>query len=234
MSAKAEPQWVRSLSTEKRIDKARTITDRLVNHTQEVIALHESNRILVYSDRLSGQVGTSYGAHAFTTLQRSQHLYEIVRLLALWDKPAEHRESIPTVLLLLNSPDIQDTLVESTRASWQSWDPFGTTMAERTRKRLNFVQLAAIRIAGSEHLTALRRLRDENLAHNLNIPSDPTTPGRPPKYGDERWLLNRSWRMVECLNTCVRQSSFGWTETIAISRKHAEAFWHGVTIRVLR
>jgi hypothetical protein len=231
---KTPPAWVTSLSAEQRIEKASTIIDKLVGHTQEVIALHESNRILVYSDKLSGQVGRSYAANAFAALQRSQHLYEIVRLLALWDKPSEHRESIPTALLLLNSAEIQRTLVEKVRASWPPPDRFGDTMAERARKRLNIVQVAGARIAASEHLTALRRLRNESLAHNLNIPKDPTTPGRPPKYGDERWLLSRSWRMLECLNTSVRQTSFAWTGTIGISRRYAEAFWHGVTIKVLR
>jgi hypothetical protein len=234
VNVKAEPKWVRALSIEQRIEKARTIINHLVNHTQEVIALHESNRILVYSNRLSGQVGRSYAAHAFTTLQRSQHLYEIVRLLALWDKPSEHRESIPTALQLLNSADVQGVLIENAKALYPTTDYFGTVMAERTRKRLNVSQLAGLRIAGSQHLAALRRLRDESLAHNLNIPKDPATPGRPPKYGDERWLLNRSWRMVDCLNSCVRQSSFYWTGAIENSREHAEAFWHGVTIKVLR
>ena len=181
MSGRTEPLWVRSLSTAQRIEKARTIIDHLVNHTQEVIAPHESNRILIFSNKLSGQVGRSYGVIAFTALQRSQHLYEIVRLLALWDKPKEHRESIPTALLLLNCADVQSRLIEDTRTSWPSSDYFGTVMADRTRNRLRITQLAGSRIADTARFAALRRLRNENLAHNLNIPSDHTTPGRRPK-----------------------------------------------------
>ena len=38
------------------------------------------------------------------------HLFEIIRLCALWDPPGTDRESIPTIIALLNEPALLDQI----------------------------------------------------------------------------------------------------------------------------
>jgi hypothetical protein len=234
MSKIKSPQWPENLSTHERIAQAQDIIDKLIDHVQEIIALHESNRILVYSGKLSDQIPSSFAAHTFNALQRSQHLYEIVRLLALWDKPSKDRYSIPTVIALLDSDDVCQALIKKTRELWPAEVHFGDERAELTRKRLMVAKRIVSKVEMSEHHPALRRFRDDHVAHNLNLVRTPPKPHRLPKSGDERWLLKRSLWVVECLNRSIDDSSFDWDGSIKISCKNAVAFWHGVTIKVLR
>jgi hypothetical protein len=69
-----------------RIKKAKEKTERVVDHLLYLLALHENNAIVVYSDTLSSQIPTSHAPHAFKAFQQGLHLFEIVRLCALWDR----------------------------------------------------------------------------------------------------------------------------------------------------
>jgi hypothetical protein len=51
--------------------------------------------------------------------------FEIVRLCALWDRPYPDlsRESIPTIIALIDNAEVIEALVEETRASWTGESP---------------------------------------------------------------------------------------------------------------
>ena len=66
--------------------------------------MHELNAVVIYSQKLSEQIPRSYAAHAFNQFQRSMHLFELVRLCAMWDGPGDDRESIPISLPCLTNP----------------------------------------------------------------------------------------------------------------------------------
>jgi hypothetical protein len=76
--------------------------------------MHEANVKIIYSPRLISQIPVSYAAHAFNQFQSSMHLFEIVRLCALWDKPREDRESIPTIICLVNKEELIEQLMQET------------------------------------------------------------------------------------------------------------------------
>jgi hypothetical protein len=51
-----------------------------------LLALHENNAIVVYSDTLSSQILTSHAAHTFKAFQQGLHLFE------LWDRAEADKE----------------------------------------------------------------------------------------------------------------------------------------------
>jgi hypothetical protein len=73
--------WPENLSTEDRIELAQAKTRQAMTHLLEMLALHENNAVIVYSDVLAKQIPKSRGANAFNTFQQSMHRYEIVRIV---------------------------------------------------------------------------------------------------------------------------------------------------------
>jgi hypothetical protein len=112
----------RHLATVERVEAAKQKTERVVDHLFQLIALHENNAVVVYSDALALQIPRSYAANAFNVFQQSLYHLEIVRLCALWDRawPDLSRESIPTVVELIADSNVIDALVEEARSSWGS------------------------------------------------------------------------------------------------------------------
>jgi hypothetical protein len=105
-----------SLSSSERLALAKAGVDNLVHHIVPLFLMHESNAVVIYSQKLSKQIPRSYAAHAFNQFQRSMHLFELVRLCAMWDVLRDDRESIPTIIGLFNEPELIDRLVAVARA----------------------------------------------------------------------------------------------------------------------
>ena len=106
------------MTTAQRIEAAKEKTERVVDHLLYLLALHENNAIIVYSDTLSSQVTYSRAANAFNVLQAGLHQFEIVRLCALWDRTGEDKESIPTIIELIDLPEVIEELAQETLGHW--------------------------------------------------------------------------------------------------------------------
>jgi hypothetical protein len=89
--------------------------EKLLDHFLYVVELHANNSFVVYSQTLASQIQPSYAANAFNVFQRSMHQIEIVRICAIWDKADPDKESIPTVVELIDSEEIIDVLAEEAR-----------------------------------------------------------------------------------------------------------------------
>ena len=76
--------------------------------------MHESSILVIHSPKMSAQIPRSFAAHAFNQFQRSMHLFEIIRLCALWDPPGTDRESIPTIVELFNEPALVEQIARET------------------------------------------------------------------------------------------------------------------------
>jgi hypothetical protein len=101
-----------------RIQAAKAKTERVVDHLLYLLALHENNAIIVYSDTLSSQVTRSLAANAFNVFQGGLHQFEIVRLCALWDRAGADKESIPTIIELIKPSDVIEALAQETLRHW--------------------------------------------------------------------------------------------------------------------
>jgi hypothetical protein len=244
-----------------RVEAAKEKTERVVDHLLYLLELHENNAIIVYSPTLSSQIPTSHAANAFNVFQRGLHQFEIVRLCALWDRAEPTRENIPTIVELIDHPDVIDVLVEETRSHWagiethianppddpelavaaieglrQSNERFGNEQAAKARCGLTTAIRDARAILSSLRLVGIMNLRDKHLAHSLSQTrrEQKSGPVAPMEYGDEREVLFSSLPIVEAFFCWVNGKSFSFADSREIDQRNARALWHGCKFAVLR
>lgn len=224
--------WLTALSPEERLTRALEKTSRLIDHMSEVIRLHESNRLLVYTDVLSGQIPISYAAHAFNELSRAQHFFEIARLCALWDPSDAHRDSIPTVFSLLNSDATKALLRQRIVDSW-GMDASGFSEGRAGAAVAKFER--AERLFGclvdSSRLKALRNFRHKFIAHALTM-TNAEAKGEvipTPKYGHEGRLVYASTAIIKTLYLALKNADFAFEMTTNQAKRNASDFWRGLS-----
>jgi hypothetical protein len=108
------PNRFRDVPGGERIARARARAHRLVDHIATLLLMHESNILVIHSPKMSAQITRSFAAHAFNQFQRSMHLFEIIRLGALWDPSGTDRESIPTIVELFDEPALVEQIARET------------------------------------------------------------------------------------------------------------------------
>ena len=236
---------------EKRISTARKRIRVLTDAVLEVIDLHAANEIIQYSDKLSKQVPRSYAASAFRTFQDAQFKFEIIRLLALWDKASTNTNSIPSAIVLIDDPEVLSELarqvydVHARRGVHQmnrdadpkvqdfidkqlrsSQSKFAKEQSKQALETLKSSVRDAKEIVKRERSEAVRNLRD-HLAHSLTETRRETKgPVKPMKYGDETKLLNESIKLIENLYCWVNGTSFDICEDcFEQSRAAARELW---------
>lgn len=243
-----------ALPHQERLAMAKARTDRVVDHVSTLFTLNEANRHVIYSDKLAKQIPRSHAASAFLQFQMSMHLFELIRLCALWDKPARDRESIPTILELINDPAIVDQVVAETRRFYAEelspshLSPFqneehqkayedwwseervrrGEEEADRARNWINDARQLAEEIQAAPQLAAMRDFRDRYIAHNLTI-KEPA-PGEPSdvvplKYGYEAYVLDATVRIADWLHLFLNGTSFDWDGSRKLAADNASSLW---------
>jgi AbiU2 len=244
----------------QRIALAKAKMERVVDHFLYLLRLHENNAFIVYSPVLSSQIPESFAANAFNVFHRGSHQFEIVRLCALWDSPEADKESILTVVELIDSLCVLDMLSEDARQFWPnsygglinpSNDPVlqeierqihensDAHMREEDAHKCRVELLQAIRsartIQKSQKLVGIMNLRNKHLAHSLTqTRRERVGPVQPMKYRDETELLDESIPIVEALFTWVNGVSFSIAKSRENYRKDAQILWTGCTFTNLR
>jgi hypothetical protein len=181
------------------------------------------------------------------------HDFELVRLCALWDAPGADRVSIPTVVELVDKPQIIEALVEEVRGHWAnigsrnlnpSSDPeliaieealikehevrFGEHQATEAQAELSEAIANTREIICSPRLKALKNHRDKHLAHSLTTKKLETHEPLPPvTYAYTSELFDTSIPIVEKLHCWVTGKGFSIAETRKISGRCAKALWQG-------
>jgi len=262
-SMKGKPvkqRWPEMLSPEDRIAEAKEKTRKIVDHLLHVIAVHESNRALLFSDTLAKQVPPSHAAHAFNLLCDNQYRYELVRLCALWDPSKPDRESIPTIAALVDSDAVRTLLAEETQRHWVQLPArvipsdegsddevqklaesiahaqsaaFGVKQAQKALHWLKSAKRMETRVRRCDRYLALVDSRDRYIAHNLSFAAARKAPLTTAKYGDDSWLLALSIRIIDRLYLGICGANFDWNGSQKIAEKRALNFWNGVSLKVL-
>jgi hypothetical protein len=250
------------MTTAERIQAAKDKTERVVDHLLYLLALHENNAIIVYSDTLSSQIRYLHAANAFDVFRAGLHQFEIVRLCALWDRAGDDKENIPTIIELIDLPEVIEALAQKTLGHWSgigghimnpSEDPalsaleaeylqrhneeFGQQEAQRARGELRKAIADVRAILSSQRLSSIMNLRHKHLAHSLtqtDLEKKAAGPIPPMKYGDEREILLASLPIVEALHCWVSGKSFSFANSQEIDRNNAEALWKRCTFDIQR
>lgn len=208
-----------ALSAPERLKSARDRASRLVDHVSALFLMRESNRLVVSSPTLAKQIPRSFAANAFNQFQISMHLFEIVRLCALWDSYRDDRESIPAIVALIDKPEIidlasnevhsyylslacprdltstDDPIAEEIKRDW--WDrervARASDEAQSVREQLSQAIEKSNAIRASDDVRALREFRHTHIAHNLDLGTiDQETEVHRLKHGDESNLLDKT------------------------------------------
>jgi hypothetical protein len=242
----------------ERISLAKERTRNVVDHLRAIIQMHEANAIVVYSPTLAEQIPTSHAAHAFDQFQRSMHLFEIIRLCALWDGSDRDKENIPTIIELIDDLHVLDVLTEEVRVHWVNMPALNKTFstdketqeaieeairrrkeewadeqAAKTNCTLNNAIAKTKRVKASPRLESVLNIRHKHLAHSLtetNLERKGTV--HPMKYGDEAWLFEETLTIVDGLNIGINGAGFAWDHALQIARRNAEALWKSCTFTV--
>jgi hypothetical protein len=187
--------------------------------------LNEANKIIFYSDKLSGQIPRSYAANAFNTFQYSSFSFEILRLCALWDNAAKNCESIPTVVALIDDPEVLRALGADISSKWD--EKFGELQKRKLVGRLKRSINRSKEIKASSLLTDLVNFRDKRLAHALDRTNRENKghAAQVPKVGDEVKLLKASMTIVQNLYLGICNADFDLKHSQDIARKNAMALW---------
>ncbi len=254
---KQQVGWPNNMTNHERLVAAKTCAEAVLDHARQVLRVHESNRLLVFSDQIARQIPVSYGAHTFNDLQESQYKYEILRLCALWDNASSDRQSIPTIIKLIDDHEIVEAVAEETKSGWmsigtshvdlekhdaetQKWIQQAVEASECERaiqqsrlakRHLRAARCVANKIRNSTRFKAIEHIRHTYTAHALD-PSKVAAPPQAMKYGDEKWLMDWSITVISWLNLALRGASFDWDESRKIAQRTASAFWGGVTVSV--
>jgi hypothetical protein len=220
-------RWPFSLAAEQRADAAREKMPRIIDQLISLLEIHEANRIIVYSDRLVSRVDGTPAATGFNVLQWSSFAYELVRLCALWDAPADNRDSIPTIAALVEGADVRALLRQRIKDEWTTWPERGELQAARLIGRLDRALEIIAALQKSERLRNLVNHRDKNIAHSLSK-SRAEMNGvafNAPKYGYERKLLRVSISLADRLYLAINNRGFEFRRSRGQARVHAEGFW---------
>jgi hypothetical protein len=240
------------LDDSRRLVLAKARAGALVDHIVPLFLMHESNATVIYSQKLSKQIPLSRAAHAFNQFQRSMHLFELVRLCAIWDAPRDDRESIPTIIALFNEPRLIDQLVAEAHASYANEMPpdtvdaesggkwwkddrkaFADLVAKTIREKLSFAISKAQEVSITPQLKALRSFRDSYIAHNLDLP-ELSGEGRVEKlqYGDETFMLDATVSVADALHHGLNRTGFDWNGSRNMARRNAQALWDHCTFDI--
>ena len=239
------------MTPEDRIDRARGCIKELTYRVQIVLELHAANEILQYTDTLSGQIPPSYAAVAHDIFRDAMFHQEIIRLLALWDKPETNAISVPLAAALINDaavidlickdifsahegrgvrvlnpsedPDIQKAIEEAIRDSQQQ---FAKRQSEKAASALAASIQAVEDLKVGALAEGLKNLRDR-VAHSVtNTRQELAGKTTRAKYGQEKEVLLKTVSVIEDLYCWVNGTSFDIRgDCLELARKHAKEFW---------
>lgn len=220
---------------EERVTHVAEMVSRIIDLLGPVIAVHEANRIVSFSDKLSSQIPKSYAANAFHELQRALLDAEMTRLAKLWDRPSWSRNSLQTAYWLTVDADVRAICDRRVKEAWEPYDGHNRWHVERQGRAWRRLDFLAPNAFDAPVFERIENFRHKHLAHSLiQTAKEKVRPISPPTYRDQRRLLARTIVITRLLDQVVRQSGFIWSSAFEIARNNAEALWHGCTFDVKR
>jgi hypothetical protein len=211
--------------------EAKRLTACVVDHLQYLLDIHENNAVVLYSATLSKQIPKSYAANALNVFREAMHQIEIVRICALWDNPTLDRESILSVIELIDHPNVLETLADQARGDLPK--PAGDQRAAKALSGLKEAIKKAREARTSSKLKSIRSLRDKHVAHYLTEKVEEAENGPSPmKHGDEGPVIEASIAIVEALNSYVNGVGLSFGDCRTIDQKCATALWNACTFKI--
>ncbi len=222
----------------------------------DFVALHESNRIAVFSPRLSEQIPRSRAANAFNATTDALYRAEIVRLCTFWDKPSLERESILTVVELIESKEVRKALAEEhyrahanrgvrllgehdhetakvlNDVADQYQEEFACHQAKLSIKGLYRSTVRAQKLINSDKLRGVIAHRNNRIAHSLKLRPSAVETMSVTRYGDERELFEETLWIVRELHLWINGSDFDFAGSRKMAARNASELWNACAFDV--
>jgi HEPN superfamily AbiU2-like protein len=243
------------LTEKERIALAKERMENLLGYAGYALALNENNNIVVYSKTLASQIPESFAANAFNVFREAMQHMQIVRVCALWDPPGRDRQSIPTVVKLIEPESVIEALSEEMRDFHANQKQNVASLhdhandrafveervreirriiaddwAESVRQELPKVIAETNAFSDSTELRSLRDFRNEHLAHLLSKTRE-SKKGRVilprAKNTWEVRVLSDTIPIVEALYRWINGADHSLDEGRQIDRSYAQALWGG-------
>lgn len=260
MFSKSARSAANKLPDTERLALAKRLLKKTVNRANLVLALHESNRFINYSNVLAEQIPPSLAGNAFRIFQNAMHQSEITNLMTLWDKPDGDltHQSIPNIALLLDSPRVKSLVLSNVRR----WYPregariyssdeseisqehlqsiateHSAELAENDAQKAN-VELDEItrlveQVLNSDLLASVKNIRDKHFAHGLEATrAEKSGQIAAMRYGDETKLLEKSVPIIERLHLWVAESHFDFSDIREMHADYAGDLWNNCTFSI--
>ncbi len=254
---KKQKSWVDELSAAERAVLAVQRMNAVADQVDDLLYLHESNRILLYTDSVADKIPRSYAANTFNLVTECLFRYQVIRLCALWDTSSKDRASIPAVIDLIRNKCVREQIAQErykSRIAEVSRFPNPSTDPEVNEKRSAVVRhhreeqdqedtrnvlrglaqciCAARKIKLSEPLEALRGFRDNHIAHTLQKGPTEADPVLRATYGQEEELLEKTLELVSQLDLHLTDTHRSWDETKHNANRCASELWHSVSFSI--
>lgn len=245
------------MADDDQIERAKKYTNKLIDLVIAAKAANENTRHAVYSSRLVGQIPCSYAAHAFKELQNTLLYFSVVRACSLFDKAANDRVSLHTVISAIsNKKTVRKVACETYRYHATQGEPRRLTpeadpeirnflvdhwakyAEERGRKEEQLVYrrvcVAQKIVNRAERLLIkdhLRPFRDNFIAHNL---TDSARNGRQVSFmlGMENRAIQHAKCAVDQLHLALNGTSFDWEGLEKMQRRNASEFWDNLNFEL--
>jgi len=223
--------WTDNLAIRDRLKLAEERTQKVFDNCLELVRTHENNQIIFYTTILSRQIPSSRAAHAFNNFRECMFKAEIMRLCTLWDTSSRNRESIPTIVALIDNPDVLEWHSQVSVARWSD-DPAGEREKEHARKER--IELLAIiakvrKLESDDILQRIKWHRDAQIAHSIDPQVRPEVDTA--RYGDERVIFEETQAIARSLYLNILGKDFAWDNMKAQVQRHCRELWENCTFQ---
>jgi hypothetical protein len=169
-------KWLTKLTQDERIVAAKSKIEALVDRVIIGSYTRASNKCMQFP---AGKPGPSKAALCYNHLMASQYKYESLILASIWDGVGGNRNSIPTVIKLVDDPSIVACLRRAAEDQYEAH--YQHFRAEEVRKfDVRWRESLAIqtRVMADPNFGRLKEYRNFELAHSLHDPIVPIDPSQ--------------------------------------------------------
>jgi hypothetical protein len=221
--------WISSLSVDARIKFAQEKLDRNIDRTLSGTALRESNRVLL-KNRLAAQIPQSQAANCYNALIESQLKFETLLLASLWDKSAKERNSIPSILELVEDVAVQAKLRKNAEEQYQLAYPiFRQEEVAKFNTRIDKAFNLSRTTQGMPEFDNLLNFRNFEIAHSITK-SSPMIDLTSIRLAEPFWD-----QTIECVNSlygAICLSGFDFEGAKTIQSLSALEFWNNLDFKI--
>jgi hypothetical protein len=158
-------KWLTKLTQDERIDAAKSKIEALVNRVIIGSFTRASNKCMQFPACKPGP--SKNAALCYNHLMASQYKYESLILASIWDGVGANRNSIPTVIKLVDDPSIVARLRRAFEAHNQH---FRAEQVSKFDVRWRESLAIQTRVMADPNFERLKEYRNFELAHSLHDP----------------------------------------------------------------